>query len=49
MKAQPCHLSHSSLRLKQSEKVRKAMSEAQRYNEAMKRDKPVKLEWRTKS
>lgn len=49
MKAQPGHLSHSSLRLKQSEKVRKAMSEAQRYNEAMKRTQPVRLDWRAKT
>lgn len=48
MKAQPGHLAHSGLNLRQSEKVRQELSKAQQYVEAMKRAKPVVLDWRRK-
>lgn len=49
MRAQPGHLSHAGLHLKQTEKVRERMSKAQKYNEAMKRVQPVRLDWRRKA
>lgn len=48
MKAQPGHLARAGLNLKQSEKVRENLSKRQQYVEAMKKVKPVVLDWRRK-
>lgn len=45
MRAKPGHLSHSMPNLKQTDKVRKQLSQAQQYNEVMKRMQPVNLGW----
>jgi hypothetical protein len=47
MKAQPGHLAHSALHLKQSEKVHKELSKAAKAHYALKKIQPV-LDWRRK-
>jgi len=47
MKAQPGHLAHSTLNLKQTQKVRKELSKATTAHYALKKIQPV-LEWRRK-
>lgn len=48
MKAQPGHLAHSTPNLKQTEQVRKSLSKSMKKVFAVKKLKPVQLDWRQK-
>lgn len=45
MMAKPGHLSSGKLNLKQTEKVKRSLSDRQKFVEAMKKHKPVALNW----